>query len=161
MRSIPAQLEKLACRVLVPALLLWFSSASLLSCCARDALASAYRPQTAQSSASVIEDSEAAHCADMQEHCSKAEQKAPVLSIVNLCNAHRQSSGPMPCCSPASQSADRARKSRIAPEARAETIDIQDRWGSPQAIARPRPNAFTIPVRDRSGTYLRDCLFLI
>lgn len=163
MRSIPVQFQKIATRVLVPALLLWFGSVSFLNCCAQDFRASAQdRDIVNQVSISAIEEEEATHCYAERGHCCSAQmQETAAVVSENPCNAHRQSSGRMPCCSPAGQAADRARKSRVGPEERADLQSLKTASGALESSARSIPYELTTEADDRSGTYLRDCVFLI
>lgn len=156
MSSIPAWFQNVTCRVLVPALLLWFGGASFLNCCAGGAMAAPVSRQDTQSHLSA--DGEADHCAVVSDHCHKVKAQAP--SATNLCAAHKQFVGLMPCCSPAGQAADRARRSRITQE-RADFQVINDESSVARETVRAVQTVFPARVRDGSETYLRDCLFLI
>lgn len=162
MLLIPSQLQRLACRALVPALLLWLGGgAGILSCCAANVEAATYRQDAASRfSARVADDSEASHCAAQMEHCHTEQSRANALSEASSCQAHKRFIGMMPCCSRAGQALDRARKSRIAPE-RADSQPAAKAVSAPQRESRAGWSAFTARIYDGSETYLRACVFLI
>lgn len=156
MHSIAARFQRIACRVLVPALLLWFGGICFMDCCTGGKAFSAghYLEAAEQSgvAAAALEEGEAAHC-------NRASQMASAFGPANSC--HKQFKGAMPCCSPAGQSADFARKSRIVPESRQSLRAENEVARVPQLNAPVQPSLSTTRIRNRSGTYLRDCVFLI
>jgi hypothetical protein len=162
MHSISARLQRIGCRVLVPALLLWFGGISFMSCCAPEASAgSTYnlQGQAAESGSSLSEDGQAAHCVKKEDCCSGETSKVYALGPLNHCG--KQFNGPMPCCSRSGQPADRARRSRLAPEEREDALLKNETARISQSKPIVSSRATTIRARDRSGTYLRDCVFLI
>jgi hypothetical protein len=162
MRSISARLQRIGCRVLVPALLLWFGGISFMSCCAPEAFAgSPYNLQgrAAESGSSLSEEGQAAHCLKKEDCCSGETSKVSALGPVYHCS--KQFNGPMPCCSRSGQPADRARRSRLAPQEREDALLKDETARVSQSKPTVSSPASTIRARDRSGTYLRECVFLI
>lgn len=171
MRSPSTKLRGIASRLLVPMLLLWFGSISYLNCCAPAVVAGGTsadeaRQPSAHSCASLMEAAEeeaaasADCCASVQdEHCSKAIPTVSTIGAEHSCD--KQFMGRMRCCSPAGQSADRTRKARLLKDERERSLASNQglRQLEPEAAAPLR--ASTSNIRDRSGTYLRACVFLI
>jgi len=161
MRSIPAQLQRIACGVLVPALLVWFVVvAGCQSCCTEDVKAAGRQDKASIFSAEVVEALETASCSAGEDHCRKANGTVSSLIYNNCCDADNHLKGRMSCCTPSGQAADRARKPGTVTERTDSTavndeqsgLQLATRMGSPSSLAR---------VYDRSRTYLRDCVFLI
>lgn len=161
MRSLPAQLQRIACGVLVPALLVWFVvGAGCLSCCTEDVKATGRQDKASIFSAELVDALETASRSAGEDHCRKANGKVSSLIYNNCCGADKHLNGRMSCCTTSGQAADRVRKPGTVPESTDSTavndeqswLQLVTRMGAPSSLAR---------FYDRSRTYLRDCVFLI
>lgn len=163
MRPTPEKFKRIACRLLVPALLLWLGGTGFLHCCAHDAAAPVEIRREAVNylDALLIEGEVAAHCAVEAGEgcCPQADSKISAQDSANFCRAPLE--GGVPCCSALKRGADRARKPFDTTRER-ETCPAADANPFlPQSKALGSLFASNALVHDRSGTYLRDCVFLI
>jgi hypothetical protein len=161
MRSIPAQLQRIACGVLVPALLVWFvAGAGCLGCCTEDVKATGRQDKASIFSAEVVDALETASCPAGEDHCRKANGKVSSPVYNNCCDADKHLNGRMSCCAPSGRAADLVRKPGTVPE-RTDSTAVNDEQRGLQLVTRMGSYSFPAGVYDRSRIYLRDCVFLI
>jgi hypothetical protein len=162
MRSRTSQLKELICRLLIPALVLWLSGASVLNCCAQgvEATEASAFASEAESGLPAMTDEADAAPACSGPHCQVADEGGSVAHHLSACDMHRQAASLMLCCSPAGQVANLSRKARISQE-RVAARAANSRTFALNQIVSIEPVSGRLRLTDNRAAYLHHCVFLI